>query len=120
MVGLLISVAKLSAGDGVCAVIRLAGEADMTTTALRDALAAELAGAPRLLLVDMSALTFIDSGAMQMIIAAHRIADRQSGGLALLCPTDPVARVLGLMGVDRLISVYVSVDEAVAAIRERY
>jgi anti-sigma B factor antagonist len=95
--------------------MRLAGEADVRAAELRDALAAELAARPRLLLIDMSALTFIDSGATQMITAAHRIANREGQTLALLSPTDPVARVLSLMGVDRVIGVYGSVDEAVAA-----
>jgi len=115
MPGLLISVTTLPAGDGACSVIRLAGEADLSSAELRDALAAELAGRPRLLLVDMSRLTFIDSGAMQMIVAAHRVASRGSGALALLCPAEPVVRVLSLMGVDQVISVYGSVDEAIAA-----
>lgn len=116
--GLLITVTTLPAGDGVCSLMRLVGEADLNTTELRDALAAELAGRPRLLLVDMSALTFIDSGATQMIIAAHRVASRESGALALLSPADAVARVLSLMGVDQLISIYGSVDEAVTVTQE--
>jgi anti-sigma B factor antagonist len=117
MAGLLISVTKLPTGDGVCSVMRLAGEADLSATELRDALAAELAGSPRLLLLDMSAMTFIDSGATQMIVAAYRVAGAGRAALALLRPSDPVARVLGLMGVDQLIGVYGSVDEAVAAAR---
>ena len=118
MPGLLISVATLPTGDGVYSVMRLVGEADLSTTELRDALAAELARKPRLLLIDMSALTFIDSGATQMIIAAHQVASRDSGALALLCPAAPVARVLSLLGVDQLISVYGSIDEAVTAAQE--
>jgi anti-anti-sigma factor len=119
MPGLLISVTTLPFGDGICSLMSLAGEADLTAAELRDALAAELADRPRLLLVDMSALTFIDSGATQMIVAAYRVASRDSGALALLCPSRPAARVLSLMGVDRVISVYGSLDAAVTATRER-
>jgi hypothetical protein len=38
----------------VCSVIRLAGEADMTATALRDALAAAVAKRPHMILVDLT------------------------------------------------------------------
>jgi anti-anti-sigma factor len=73
----------LPAGDGVCSVIRLAGEADMTTTALRDALAAAVAEKPYMILVDLSALTFIDSAATQMIIGAYRVLFPEGGRLTI-------------------------------------
>jgi len=60
--GLLISVAVLPAGDGMCSVVVLSGEADMTCVELREGLAAEVAKKPRLIAVDMSALTFIHCG----------------------------------------------------------
>lgn len=95
--------------------IHLAGEADLTTTVLRDALAAEVAaGKPRLLLVDMSELRFIDSAAMQMIIAAHRVFRRDGGTLGLVTPSPAVSRVLRLAGVCEVIAVYDSVEEAIS------
>jgi anti-sigma B factor antagonist len=112
---LTISVTTLTAADGACRVMRLAGQADLTATALRDALTAEIAASPRLLLIDMTALTFIDSGAMQMIISAYRILWAQGLPLALVHPAPSVARMLDLLGVDRLIPVYRTVDEGVAA-----
>jgi len=117
MASLSISVTALPAGDGAYVVLSLAGEADMTATDLRDALAAQLAARPRLLLVDVSALTFIDSGATQMIIAAHRVARHEGGTLALIRPAAPVARVWELMGVSETIGVYESADDAIAANR---
>lgn len=117
MPGLLISVTVLPAGDSVCSVMRLAGEADMGSVELRDALATQLAAKPRLLLVDMSALTFIDSAATQMIIAAHRVARHEGEALALVHPTAPVARVLSMVGIDQLIDIYDNVDEAITAAR---
>lgn len=113
--GLSVSVTTLPAGDGVCRVVRLAGEADLTATSLRDALTAAVAAQPRRLLIDMTELTFIDSGAMQMITGAYRILRAEGIPLALVHPTPPVARVLELLGVSQLIRVYDSVDEAVTA-----
>ena len=111
------SVSVLPAGDGACTVVRLAGEADTSTTELRDALAAQVATGPRLLLVDMTALTFIDSGATQMITGAYQVLNRTGGTLALIRPAPGVARVLELLGVDRLIPVYGSVEEAIESAR---
>ena len=110
-----ISVTVLPVGDGVCSVIRLAGEADLTATELRDALTAEVARDPRMILVDMSALSFIDSAAMQMIVAACRVFRGEGRAFALVHPAPVVARVLELTGISELITVYDSVDDAVAA-----
>lgn len=118
MAGLMISVTTLPAGDGACSVFALVGEADLTTTELRDALTTEIAaGKSRLLLVDMSALTFIDSGAMQMIIAAERVFRGDGGTLALVNPSSTVGRALELTGVDEVIAVYGSVGEAITSAR---
>jgi len=118
MQGLVISVTALPAGDGMCSVLRLAGEADMGTTELRDALAAELAGRPRLLLLDMSGLRFIDSGATQMIIAAYQLARREGGTLAIAGISAPVARVLELTGVDQRIRVFGTADDAITTLTQ--
>lgn len=120
MTDLSITVTTLPAGDGVCSVIRLAGEADLTSAELRDALTAQVAGQPWLLLVDMGALTFIDSGATQMIIAAYQVFRREGGTLALVRPAPAAARVLELTGVSELIPVYGSVGEAVTAAGARH
>ncbi len=115
MSDLSVTVTVLPTGDGVCSVVRLAGEADLTSTGLRDALTAAMARGPRLLLVDMSALTFIDSGATQMIIAAYQVLRHEGGTLALASPGPVVARVLELTGVSGRIAVYGSVDAALTS-----
>ena len=80
-------------------------------------LAAEVAaGKPRLLLIDMTALTFIDSAAIQMIIAACQVFRHDGGTLALIHPTSAAARTLELTGVSRLISIYDNLDEAITAV----
>ncbi len=110
------SVTVQSDADGAT-VMRLVGEADLSTTALRDALTAEIAGSPRLLLVDLASLTFIDSGATQMIIGAYHALSLNGGTLALVHPRASVARVLELTGISQVIPVYDNVNEAIAAVR---
>jgi anti-anti-sigma factor len=109
------SVTVLPAAGGTCTVVLLAGEADMATAALRDTLTAEVAARPGLLLVDMTALTFIDSGATHMITDAYRAVRRDGGSLALVRPSPAVSRVLELTGISQVIHVYGSVNEAVTA-----
>jgi anti-anti-sigma factor len=87
----------------------------MTTTALRDALAAAVAEKAYMILVDLSALTFIDSAATQMIIGAYRVLFPEGGRLVLIHPTPTVSRTLELVGVHRLIPIFDSVDEAVTS-----
>lgn len=94
--------------------VKLAGEADVTgTEALHALLEAETSKAPGLLIIEMSALGFIDSAALQTILRARLALDKQGGRLALVSPSDAVARVLGLTGADQLVPVYASVTEAV-------
>jgi anti-sigma B factor antagonist len=117
MTDLSISVTVLPTGDGVCSVVRLVGEADLTTPALREALTSEItASKSRLVLVDMSALSFIDSAAMQMVIAAYQVLRRDGGMLAMIRPTSTVARTLGLAGISQLIHIYDSVDDAIKSL----
>ncbi len=113
MTRLSITVTALPAGDGVCRVIRLAGEADVTDTALRETLTVEIAARPRLLLIDMTALTFIDSAATQMILSAYHVLHQEGGTLALIRPSPTVGRVLALLGVDQLIRIYSSIPQAI-------
>jgi anti-sigma B factor antagonist len=111
---LTVSVAEAGAPGGPCTVMRLAGEADVTTTQLGAALEAEVAKRPRVLLVEMSALTFIDSAAIHEVVRAHRQLSGEGRTLALVSPSGLVARVLSLTGLDQVIHVYQSLDEAMA------
>jgi anti-anti-sigma factor len=70
---------------------------------------------PGLLIVDLSALRFLDSAALQVIIRASQALQMHGGLLALAGPGDVVARVLEMTGADRLIPVHASVSEAAAA-----
>ena len=95
--------------------VLLDGEADVTNSdALREALDAEVAKQPSLLIIDLSELRFMDSSALHVILRANRSMDRQGGVLALACPRDPIAKVLRLTAADQLLPVYASMAEATA------
>ena len=109
----MVTVESTDDGEGSSrTMVRLAGEADATTRALPEALAAEAAKRPRLLLIEMSGLTFIDSSALSAILRTHRELHGTECVLALVSPSAAVARVLQLVGADQVIPIYASADEA--------
>ena len=89
-------------------VVRLVGEADVTTLALAEVLGAEAAKKPRLLLVDVSGLTFIDSAALHQLVQAHRKLRADGCRLELVGPSRAVARILQLSAIDQVIPVRAS------------
>lgn len=110
-----LSVSVRAEGEGGSrTVVRLVGEADVTTRALGDVLGAEAAKKPRLLLVDVSGLAFIDSAALHEIVRAYRKLLAHGCRLALVGPNLRVARVLQLSGLDEVIPVHASAEEAAA------
>jgi anti-sigma B factor antagonist len=112
---LTISVATVESESGPYTLAALVGEADVTNSdALRDALDAEVAKEPQTLIIDLSALRFMDSSALHVILRANRAMDRLGGVLALAGPREPVAKMLRLTAADQLVPVYASVDEASA------
>lgn len=107
------SVATVESASEPYTLVELAGEADVTNSdTLREVLEAEVAKQPRMLIIDLSGLRFMDSSALHVILRANRTMDRQGGVLALASPREPVAKMLRLTAADQLIPVYASVSEA--------
>jgi anti-sigma B factor antagonist len=109
------SVTTVESGGEPYTLVKLVGEADVTTSdALRQVLDAEVAKQPRTLIIDLSGLRFMDSSALHVILRANRDMDRQGGVIALASPREPVAKMLRLTAADQLVPVYASVSEASA------
>ena len=99
----------------VAIVVSLAGELDLyNANAVRDALLECCAEAPDRLIVDLSAVKFIDSTALGVLIEARtRLPNRR--GFLLAAPGLETRRALEVSGLDRHFSVHGSLDEARAA-----
>ena len=109
------SVAPIESDSEPYTLVELAGEADVTNSdALREVLDTEVAKQPRMVIIDLSGLRFMDSSALHVILRANRVLDRQGGVLALASPREPVAKMLRLTAADQLIPVYASVSDATA------
>ena len=99
---LTVSVASAESGP----VLVLAGEADVTSVERLDqALDGLLAGQAVRLTIDATDLRYVDSAAMRALMTAAMKARTQDGGVTLLNPQPPVARLIELWCVDDMISV---------------
>ena len=108
------SVTVHDSGQAHYILVELAGEADVTTSdTLHALLDAEARKGPRLLIIDLSQLSFMDSAALQAILRVHKVLSNDGGVLALVSPHNSVARILEMTEADRVVPVYASVQEAV-------
>jgi anti-anti-sigma factor len=98
-----------------CVVVAVAGEVDTTTSGrFRAVLAGEFdAGCTRLVL-DLGALTFLDSSGLATLIQAHRHTVANGGWVRLAGPHGTVFRVLNLTGLAGHLPVYPTVHTALA------
>jgi anti-anti-sigma factor len=81
--------------------LAVAGQIDLDTAPiLRRALAGALAelAIPPALVVDLSAVDFIDAAGIGVLVGVANRARRAGGGMALRAPSPTVVRVLALVG----------------------
>jgi anti-sigma B factor antagonist len=97
---------------GASEVVTLAGELDMAhATTVVETLDA-LADNERPVIVDLSQLTFIDSSGIHAILRPRP----QQGSVLLVCPPGTIQRVLSVTKIDRVMPVYETLDDALAAV----
>jgi anti-sigma B factor antagonist len=81
--------------------------------ALLQAARPELAEPGRaLIVVDMSRTRFCDSAGLNALVAAARQARADGGEVRLAVVGEAVARIVALTGVDRVIPIYASLEDA--------
>lgn len=87
-------------------VVFLSGEADLSAAAeLTAVLLAQIDSGADHVTVNLSGLAFADSASLRAFIVAHHALERHGGSLVLDRPQPHVARVLGLLGMDQVLSV---------------
>lgn len=94
-------------------VLTLPAEIDITNHAAAAARLVEALAASRLVIVNMTGTTFCDCSGMRMLLATHDRADASGSSLRFVIqPGSAVARALGQLGMDNLLPVYASVEDA--------
>lgn len=68
------------------------------------------------LLVDLTQVTLIDSSGVGIFVTAHRQAEGAGAQFALANPVGPVGRVFEMTRTNKLLRIYPSVDEGIAAL----
>ena len=100
-------------------VVRVAGEVDMShEDELRAELRAALAADAKGIVVDLTGCEFIDSSGVRALLLSHeeQRADRGPEKLAVAASSDQILRILSVMGIDRVIPIRPTVEEAASAI----
>ncbi|HVZ99087.1 MAG TPA: STAS domain-containing protein [Caulobacterales bacterium] len=92
----------------------LVGRLDIDGAAAVDMRFNVLAGAKRALVVDLSQVDFIASMGLRTLMSCARSIASKGGRMALAGPQDHVLKVLATSGVQDVIPVRASVDDAIA------
>jgi len=96
--------------------VRLSGEIDIATTDFAaEAIRAAVAPPARLVLIDVSAVTFCSSAGLGNLVEARNLAGRHNITLALVGVGRPVDRPLAVTGLGGQFQIYSTVAEAIAS-----
>lgn len=106
--------------SGRTGVIRFPAEIDLTIAdELREALLSVLNQGALALIADMTVTTFCDSACITALIRAARRATANGAVMRLAAVGPSVLRVFTLVGLDRLIDIYPSVEAALASLPDQ-
>lgn len=105
--------------DPGCAIVAVSGDVDISTSPdLREALADVLAAGDRCVVVDLSAVRFIDSTGLGVLVGAYTAVRNAGGRLAVVNDHAAVLKVLNITALDEVLGVQPTLDRAVAAVCE--
>ena len=96
-------------------VVPLPAEIDMANADdIGQQLAAAFTPGVRVVIADMTATTFCDSTGINTLLRASRRATANGSELRVLRPCPRVLRVMEVLGVDALLAIYCTLEEALA------
>jgi anti-sigma B factor antagonist len=100
---------------GEATVLSLAGEIDIQSAPGLVSRLEELdSEGARRVVVDLSAVDFLDSSALGALIAAHRSISGAGRSLCVACPKPHISKIFRITRVSDVIDLYDSVEDAVA------
>lgn len=98
------------------AVAAARGAFDVTTSADAASAIAAVTARHQVVIVQLSALEFMDCGALGALRRVQMLARQSGGDVVLAAPAASVLRLLSLTGMDEVLGVNASIDAAVASI----
>jgi anti-sigma B factor antagonist len=101
--------------DGV-ALVSIGGEIDLNTApAFEEAIAAALDDDPRVLVIELSDVRFMASVGLRILAATHEKVSK-SAQVAIVANSSATSRPLQLTGLDKVLPVYPTLDDALSAV----
>jgi anti-sigma B factor antagonist len=101
--------------EGV-AVVSIGGEIDLSTApAFEAAIAGALDDHPPVLVIELSEVRFMASAGLRVLAATHEKASK-SARIAIVASNAATSRPIQLTGLDKLMSLYPTLDDALTAI----
>jgi len=101
------------------AVVTSAGEIDAATAdTLATAVSGALADGYPKVLADFARVTFIDSTGLGVLVKSHRSAVAAGAVFAVVHPTPQTRKLIRVLGLDQLLRVYDTHEEALADLAE--
>ncbi|MFC8132456.1 STAS domain-containing protein [Streptomyces sp. NPDC057302] len=108
-----LTITSRDAGTGP--VLEIAGDLDyVTASELRTILDDLTLAAGQLLVLDLAGLDFCDSSGITVLLAARNLAIEQGGTIALAAIPASTARILRVMGLDRVFTIHSDTSAATA------
>jgi anti-anti-sigma factor len=100
------------------AAVTAVGEIDAATAeTVGEAVSRAVADGYRLVLLDFGGVSFIDSTGLGMLVRAHRTAETSDAVFAVVHPTPQTLKLIRVLGLDQLLHVHDSHEQALAALR---
>jgi len=97
-------------------VLTVLGDLDMAgAPTLRQAVVAEVTGGTRLVVLDLTAVDFLDSAGLGVVVGGLRRLRAHGGDLVLVCPEPRIRQVFESCDLDRVFDLHPDVEAAVAA-----
>lgn len=96
-------------------IVVLKGDVDLESSpAAREILLKSVEGSGSVM-VDLSSVSYIDSSGVASLVEALQAAKRNGGKFALVAASDPTRRVLELARLDKVFTMYATVEDGLQA-----
>ena len=96
-----------------CTIIALEGELDVAVAPqLKTAFKESIEHGQKRIVVDMKAVTFIDSSCLGVMVNAHKLAIEQKGAVKFAQTSDQVRKIFELTRTDRHLAFFPTIDDA--------